>query len=167
MKFFTPELYVRLQQPRVADMDAADAAWEQAEATYERHLASTRDKLPDSALKLLDAPRLHDAEVLWMGQAGPFFAILLQLDPPHHSTVLLSYRGDRKPQFENDVVPAEFTTAIMQWMYDELHLGSQADCFRHSILFSNGSHLELEAREIHITTVDTLYAPSMPSKISA
>lgn len=167
MKFFTPELYVRLQQPSGSDMDAADAEWAQAESKYERHLASTRDKLPDSAQKLLNAPRLHDAEVLWMGQAGPFFAVLLRLDPPQHNTMLLSYRAVGKPQFDNNVVPAEFSQPMMQWMYDELDLGSQADCFRHSILFSNGSQLELEAHEVQITTVDTLYAPSFPSKIPA
>jgi len=55
----------------------------------------------------------------------------------------------------------------MQWMYDEIDLGSQAECFQHSILFSNGSELDVEATEVQIATVDTIYAPSNPSKIPA
>jgi hypothetical protein len=43
-------------------------------------------------------------------------------------------------------------------MYDEIDLGEQDGCFRHSILFSNGSQLELDARELHVVTLDTVYA---------
>jgi hypothetical protein len=165
MKYFTPELYVRLQRPDASSMDAADAEWEAAESKYESHLAAIRDKLPGSALKLLDGPRLHDAEVIWMGQAGPFFAILLKLEPPIHGTMLLSYRTANKVQFDKNVFPADFRASQMQWMYDEIDLGSQAECFRHAVLFSNGCELQLEASEIQIAIVDTLYASSMPSKV--
>ncbi|HVA46796.1 MAG TPA: hypothetical protein VNH11_10565 [Pirellulales bacterium] len=167
MKFFTPDLYVRLQRPDVADMDAADADWEDAEGRYERRLAAVRDKLPDSALKLLDGVRLHDAEVFWMGQTGPFFAILLKRDSPLSGTVLMTYRTVDKVRLNSNAFASEFRATLMQWMYDEVDLGSRPDCFRHSVLFSNGSQLEVEADEVQIATVDTLYAsnpkPCTPS----
>jgi len=34
-------------------------------------------------------------------------------------------------------------------------------------LFSNGNQLEIEATEIQITTVDTLYAPALVGSITA
>lgn len=160
MKYFTPDLHIRLQDASPARMDAADEEWERALAKYQRHLASIRAKLPSSAAEFLDQTRLHDAEVLWMGQALPFFGILLRLDPPSLATVGLSYFVVRDVRFEKPVVPPEFCSSRMQWMYDEIDLGEQDRCFRHSVLFSNGSQLDLEARELHVVTLDTIYAPS-------
>ena len=167
MKFFTPELYVRLQQTDGVAMDAAADEWDVATANYECHLAALQDKLPASALKLLDAPGLHDAEVLWMGQAGPFFAILIKLDVPPRSTLLLTYRTMRKVDFDHNAFPAEFRSSQMQWMYDEIDLGSETGSFRHSILFSNGGRLKIEASEVQSAIVDTFYSPLAPSKVPA
>lgn len=159
MKYFTSDLHVRLQDASPGRMDAADEEWERTLAKYQRHLASIRAKLPASATEFLDQTRLHDAEVLWMGQALPFFGILLRLDPPSLATVGLSYFVVRDVSFEKGVIPSEFCSSRMQWMYDEIDLGEQDRCFRHSVLFSNGSQLELEARELHVVTLDTVYAP--------
>ena len=167
MRFFTPELYVQLQGPDTTDMDAADSQWEDAAAKYERRLAAIREKLPDSALKLLDGSRWHDAEILWMGQAGPFFAILLKLDIPLHGTLLLTYRTVDKVHLNTNAFASEFRSPLMQWMYDEIDLGAAGNSFRHSILFSNGSQLEVEAHEVQVATVDTFYAPSLASKVPA
>ena len=167
MKFFTPELYVRLQQTDGGAMDAADAEWDAAAANYDRQLAALRDKLPVSALKLLDAPGLHDAEVLWMGQAGPFFAILLKLDLPPQSTLLLTYRTVCKVDLNHNSFPAEFRSSQMQWLYDEIDVGGEAGSFRHSILFSSGVELKIEASEVQSAVVDTFYSPLAPSKVPA
>lgn len=167
MKFFTPELYARLQRSDLSDVQAADDDWEKAEAQYERRLEAVRDKLPESALKLLDGPRWHDAEVFWMGQAGPFFAILLKLEPPLSATMLVTYRTVEQVCLDRAAFANELRASVMQWMYDEIDLGNRAGCFRHAILFSNGSQIEIEAGEVQITTVDTVYASSpMPCRIS-
>ncbi|HUY35832.1 MAG TPA: hypothetical protein VMV69_24025 [Pirellulales bacterium] len=160
MKYFTPELYVRLQRldPRV--MDAADAQWEQAGERYERRLKSIRSKLPPSALAMLGQTRLHDAEVLWIGHALPFFAILLRLDAAPRTTIGLNYFVVEPARFDEGTIPAEFCGSPMQWMYDEIDLGAEAHSFKHSILFSNGCHLELAAREVHVANFDTVYSGS-------
>lgn len=167
MKYFTPDLHLKLQLPGSVDMDAADAEWEAAEAAYEHHLAAIRNKLPSSSLKLLNGLRLHDAEILWMGQAGPFFAILLAVEPHHNPTVLLTYRTVGTFKFRAGDVSGNGRSAPMLWMYDEVDVGSQATSFRHSFLFSDGSELELEASEVQITTVDTIYSPTTSCKVPA
>jgi hypothetical protein len=167
MKFFTPELYGRMQRCDAQEMDAADAEWEDAVTQYERRLAMIREKLPESALKLLDGPRFHDADVLWMGQAGPFFGILAKLETPFHGTVLLTYRTVDAVQFDRDAFHTDVRSSAMQWMYDEMDLGRQDGSFHHSVLFSNGNELHIEAHDIQFATVDTLYAPRVQSKVPA
>ena len=158
MRYFTPELHVRLQAADPDRMDAADGDWELALANYQGRLKAIRSKLPPSARAFLDDTRLHDAEVLWMGQALPFFGVLLRLDPPSTATLGLSYFVTRDVRFQRQVVPSEFCGSRVQWMYDEIDLGEHDGCFRHSVLFSDGSQLDLEARELHVATLDTVYA---------
>lgn len=167
MKYFTPELYARLQATNPSAMDAADAAWQQAEEEYEHRLKAIRTTLPPSALKLLDEARLHDAEVLWMGRAVPIFAILLRLDIPSRATLLLSYFVTQSVQFQPDMMPSDLSNTVMQWMYDEVELGSRPRSFKHSVLFSSGCHLELEGTEVQIATVDTLYSPALVGSLSS
>lgn len=167
MKYFTPELYARLQDADPQRMDAADQRWEDALASYQRHVQSIGPRLPPSAREFLDRARLHDAEVLWMGQALPFFGVLLRLDSPSTETVGLSYFVVRDVSFQRDVLPREFCSSRMQWMYDEFDLGTEERCFRHAVLFSDGSQLDLEAREVHVVTLDTVYAQFDSARVAA
>jgi hypothetical protein len=167
MKYFTAELHVRLQDADPGCMDAADAEWERALASYHDRLESIQCKLPPSAREFLNQTRLHDAEVLWMGQALPLFIVLLRLDAPSAATMGLSYFVVRDVCFERQVVPQEFRGSRMLWMYDEFDLGEQDGTFRHSALFSDGSQLELEAREVHVATLDTVYAQFDSARLAA
>ncbi|MEX0702403.1 MAG: hypothetical protein WD069_09945 [Planctomycetales bacterium] len=161
MRFFTPDLYARLQGPGPSAMDAADAEWERAETAYAQHIRSIRPGLPDSVCELLDETRLHDAEVLWMGRSLPFFGILLRLDVPPHATLLLNYFLLAPPRLDTSALPPEHRTAGMQWLYDEVDsAGSRTAGFQHTILFSNGWELQLQAGEVHRVTLDTVYTPA-------
>lgn len=160
MKYFTSELYAALQTPDAAAMDAADARWVQAEQGYESHLSSIRATLPETAFKLLDEARFHDAEVLWIGQSGPYFGILVKLDN-HNDTRLLSYRVTGKVRLERDRLALDVQSSVMQWLYDEVDLGRTPNCFSHSVLFSDGTEVEIEASEVQIISVDTLYSPTL------
>jgi hypothetical protein len=55
----------------------------------------------------------------------------------------------------------------MQWMYDEVDRGKQDQSFKHSILFSNGCQLELEARRVQVTTFATVYSQSNREALAA
>ncbi len=48
MKYFTPELYLRLQERDSAAMDAADSAWNDAVERYDRSLQTILHELPAS-----------------------------------------------------------------------------------------------------------------------
>ncbi len=84
----------------------------------------------------------------------------MRLDTPPHATIGLNYFVVQPARFEKGAIPPQFCSPLMQWMYDEIDLDAKEHCFRHSILFSNGSQLELQAREVHVATLDTVYAPS-------
>lgn len=166
MKYFTPELHTLLQASDPAAMDAADEAWRHAEEDYERRLHVIRPRLPEAALKILDEARLHDAEVLWMGQAVPTFAMLLRLAAPPRPTLTVTYFVARSVEFQTNILSPDVGSMVMQWMYDEVDLGSEPGQFKHSVLFSNGSQLEIEATAIQIAAVDTLYSPLLVGSAS-
>lgn len=167
MKYFTTDLYSALQSPDAASMDAADARWAQAQQDYESHLSSIRGTLPKTACKLLDETRLHDADVLWMGQSGPYLAILVKIDSGNDTTKLLTYRVTDKVRLARNCLPVEVRSSVMQWLYDEVDLARMRDWFTHSIVFSDGTELKIEASEIQITSVDTLYAPTRAQQVPA
>lgn len=102
-----------------------------------------------------------------MGQAGPFFGVLLLMDGIHPTTELLSYRLAESVDLHDNRLPRQIASSVMQWLYDEVDLGTEANQFRHSVLFSDGSELAIEASEVQITSVDTLYAPTLANQVSA
>ena len=167
MKFFTPDLYVRLQASDTSAMDVADAHWEAAEANYEHRLQIIRPQLPSSVQSFLDSIRLHDAEVLWIGRASPRLSILLRLDRLPRDTILLTYEEAEIVSLEAGTFPKPFQGPTMQWMYDEIDLGPHPARFTHSILFSNGTEMAVEAAEMQISPIDTLYAPTWAASVAA
>lgn len=157
MKYFTSELYSRLQNPDPAEMDAADDAWRKAETSYRRKLQRIRLKLPKSAQSFIDEMRLHDADVLWIGRARNDLWVLLRPESSSPSTIRLSYIRPTDIQFDTHAFPGEYASSTMQWMYDEFDSGDAPDTFRHSILFSNGRSLDVQAAKLQIVSVGTLY----------
>src|SRR5207244_827640 len=74
MKYFTPDLYQRLQDfSSDAAMDAAEAAWEGVRRRYQRYLRRLFPTLPRGLKGLLEKFYLHDAEVLSMGEHDKTF----------------------------------------------------------------------------------------------
>jgi hypothetical protein len=77
MKYFTPELYIRLQDREPKAMDAADAAWTDASKRYDGYLQTILPELSSTVRQLLEGYYLHDAEILSVGRKGDAFVILL------------------------------------------------------------------------------------------
>jgi hypothetical protein len=157
MKYFTPELYARLQSSDPTEMDAADDAWRKAEASYQRRLQRIRAKLPKTVQAFIDEVRLHDAEVLWIGRARNDLWVLLRPESTSTSTIRLNYSRPTDIQFNTQAFPGEYVSSTMQWMYDEFDTGDAPDTFHHSILFSNGWSLDVAAAKLQIVPVGTLY----------
>jgi hypothetical protein len=122
MKYFTPELYIRLQDDTEEGMDAADASWEQARARYQRRLRQIHPRLPKGLHELLENHYLHDAEVLSMGRRGHTFVIGLRLDTPPRELLILNYRLTEEPIINKEALPAAYRSGHVEWMYDEVGL---------------------------------------------
>jgi len=155
MRYFTPDLFVRLQnlQDRTASED-----WERAVEKYDTYLRSVRSRLPRSLRRIVEELYLHDAEVLCMSRRGNTLSITLQPEPPGESLLVLDYSLVADPEINHSALPAEHRTDYVAWLHDEVKIErslSAATCqkpkkhgraignssvpvYSHKILLSNG-----------------------------
>jgi hypothetical protein len=159
MKYFTPELYSRLQDMSSDKaMDAADAAWEQARQRYHRSLKRLMRAMPRGLAFLLENFYLHDADVLSMGQEGKQFVIVLRLDVPPRELLVLNYRLTAKALINTTALPFREGCHPVQWMYDEVGLvRGKKGPFMHSLLLSNGWEVVLRLSDIDVFRGQTVY----------
>ena len=61
MKFFSRDLYARLNSSREEEVDEATARWEEAVSGYEAYLETVREEMPSHVRTLTDTYH-HDAE---------------------------------------------------------------------------------------------------------
>src|SRR5436309_3127980 len=121
MKYFTPDLYQRMQDCGSEQaIEAADADWERAATRYRRHLRRIWAGLPKGVRTLLDNFYVHDADVLSMGQQGQTFVMVVRLDAPPNELLFLHYRLTREPVIEKGAFVAKGVSGPVQWMYDEV-----------------------------------------------
>lgn len=159
MKYFTPELYIRLQDCEPGAMDAADTTWEDAAQRYDSYLQTILPDLPPAVRQLLDGYYLHDAEVLSAGRQGDTFVILLQLDVPPNDLLYLTYTLTADPLINRSALPAEHRSPRMTWQYEELEVCGSGETrhYRHAILFSNGWEIQVSFRDVRLATVQPIY----------
>jgi hypothetical protein len=146
MKFFTPELFVRLNSDNDDEIDQAEADWEAARKKYQKHFKRIEAKLPRPLVKLCNAVPLHDAVVERPRHLA--WTVYENDDRGEHSWTILSVR---QPDAAYDLVyldPVEpsqlnrlvdspvFTEENVIWLYDEVSY--QRGICMHEILFSNG-----------------------------
>ncbi len=158
MKYFTPDLFVRLQNFDPSSMNAADAEWEAAEERYEQRL---RDLGPAVApvLKQFEGLLLHDAAVLGISRRGDQFVIVLQKDVPPRDVVTLTYTLAAEPFIDRDAFPDPHRSGRMQFLYDEFDLAAEGEgsALAHSILFSNGWEIRLAFRDVQVASAQPIY----------
>lgn len=159
MKYFTPELYTRLQDREPEAMDAADAAWTTAAESYDNYLQTIQPELPPDVRQLMAGYYLHDAEVLSAVRQADSFVFLLQLDVPPHDLLSITYTLTGEPLIDHSAFPAEYRSSRMTWQYEELEMCSQGNHwhYRHAILFSNGWEIQVPFREVRLATVQPIY----------
>ncbi len=168
MKYFTPELFSRLQNFDPGAMDAADADWEAAEARYEDRL---RELGPAVApvLKRFEDVLLHDATVESISRRDDQFVIVLHKDVPPRDVVTLTYTLAGEPFIDRNALPPELRSQVMQFQYDEFDVERRGDLtyWTHSILFSNGWELRLPCRDVQVTLAQPIYPLSPAAAQSA
>jgi len=168
VRYFTPELYERLQNFDPAAMDAADSEWEAASARYEQHLQELGPAMAP-VLKRFESILLHDAAVLGISRRGDEFDIVLLKDLLPRDIVTLTYLLTGEPFVDKDALAPKYRSLVMQYEYDEFDLAVEngQNYFTHSILFSNGWEIRLRFRDVQVTLAQPVYplpGVSFPSK---
>jgi len=160
MKYFTPELWLRTQSG--ADSQTflkAYEAWERRIDAYEEQLARIipQDRRYLHLRRFALQESLHDAVV-----QGCWFAtqyrlnLLVRPEPPAELLVLLEYTLVGEPIVNRNVLPAEYCTPQVRWMYDEFGLlegaaSSDEPVFTHNILLGNGCELTICFRRFEVS----------------
>ena len=165
MKYFTPDLYARLQVFDDASMNAADADWEAAVMRYEAHLQA----LGESVGRLVDKFQgvlLHDAKVLSIAKRGNRFTIVLRKDLPPKDLVTLNYTLTAEPFIDKAAVPHGRHAAGMWFEYDEFDVVHEGDMptFEHAMLFSNGWEIRLQFDDLQISMAEPVYLTPVASE---
>ncbi len=168
MNYFTPDLFVRLQnlQDQTSNED-----WERAVEKYDDYLRSIRSRLPRSLRQIVEEFYLHDAEVLCMSQRGKTLSVTLQLEPPAESLLVLNYSLLGDPEINRSALPAEYRADYAAWLYDEVEVerplprearqkgkknGRATDdrrvpVYSHKMLLSNGWEVSVRFRSLRLS----------------
>jgi hypothetical protein len=159
MRYFTPELYLRLQDfSSDKAMGAADRAWDEAVRRYRRLLRRVLPELPRGLRSLVEDFYLHDAEVLSMGRKGQTFVMVLRLDVPPRELLVLTYRLTGEAVINAAAFAPQGDSGPAQWMYDEVvPVRGNSPHWSHSILLSNGWEVRLRVSDVEVVRTDTVY----------
>jgi hypothetical protein len=168
MKYFTPELYVRLQEFDTDAMDRVDAEWEAAQERYEERLRELGAVLQPFAQRLENV-LLHDATVRTITRGQDRLTIELLTDRSPKEVVTLTYSLAGEPFINRNALPEQHRGGMMQYQYDELDVLETVGpaCLTHSILFSNGWEMRVPFRDLHVAVAEAIYPVQFPETGSA
>ena len=159
MKYFTPELHVRMQDfASDATMDAAEAASEAAGQRYDAHLQALAPEMPPW-YRQFDDLLLQGAQVWAIGRSGDQFLMVLHKEIPPRDVVVLTYTLTREPFIDREALPPLYRSGVMDFLYDEFDLVREKGEKHgvHSILFGNGWEIRLQFPDVKVTTMEPLY----------
>jgi hypothetical protein len=179
MQYFTPELFVRLQDLRD---DGATAAWDRSVRDYASSLEPLLPGFPRELRQLAKGIVLHDADVLSITQQGDVLSVVVQPEE-ERGVLILAYTLVEAPRVERAVIPPPDCTEHAAWLYDELVLAEpvpgppswqtaqdrvrgdgRATVYAHDILLSNGWELLLKFRRFKLLRPQTLFPVPRPAE---
>ena len=185
MKYFTPELFVRLQDcQNQAEFRSVNAEWEHAARQYSAHLQEIHPRLTDGLRRFVTRGSLHDAHILDIGTTERLVTLILQEEVASR-LLSLTYALVAAPVIERNAFPSEHQSPERLWLYDELDIdpdmlynpklriqekvkdlpSSAGDegwqpIFLHSILLSSGWEISLRFHRFTETRTTSLFRPS-------
>ncbi len=166
MKYFTPELFVKLQAGEDGAMEAADLAWENASDRYSRRLRKIKAALPPPIRDFIEGYYLHDAEVLRIARLDDSFILEIRPESPPQELLFLIYSLVQPPTIEHDVLPGEYCSQAVRWLYDELDVIRGGQGFSHEILLSNGWQVRIRFRDMQLLAANDLMAEATSQTIA-
>ena len=165
MKYFTQELYMRMQNPR--DQEACDE-WDRRVNSYEAELDRLMPALPESVKQFVTKINLHDANIRSMGLADSKLTLTIALEPPSTRMVTLTYTLTEPPKILRETYDAGFCTPYAEWVYDEIGREDMSGSLTHQILLSNGWEVRLKFRALEIAWSEALLpVPVHPARQTA
>jgi hypothetical protein len=142
MKYFTPERWLRFQDPRDKQVFfSAHEEWQEALRTYRRKLRQILRRSPNRLKRFAESECLHDAMVLAIWQGRSRLNVILRPDMPTQEVVVLTYTLLADPLIDPSALPPEYRTKHAAWMYDEIGTEKRENgkmVFTHTVLLSNG-----------------------------
>ncbi len=186
MKYFTPELFIQLQEcDTPSDVPALSARWENAVAAYRANLEVVRPRMRGALLRFVQRGSLHDARVLDIGVAERKVTLVVQ-EEVAPTLLFLTYSLVDAPEIDRSALPEQHRSPDPMWLYDEFDLEAQlvfhprsrilervtdvpaADgnewksIFLHSILLSNGWEVRLRFHALTVTRTNSLLRSDVP-----
>lgn len=158
MKYFTPDLILRVGTSDPAGANAADAEWDRRLEEYEKHREAILLRLPEH-VRQYEGLLLHDAQVWCMTRQGDKLTMIMRKDIPPRDVVQMIYTLAADPVINPAALPREEFARGMQYLYNEFDM-TQEDAptvYTESILFSNGWEMRLEYTDVHVTLAQPLY----------
>jgi hypothetical protein len=190
MRYFTPPLFIRLQEcPDAEAFVAVNAAWEQAAQQYWAHLQQLGPRMSPELQRFVGWGSMHDARVLEIG-ATPRRLTIVLLEERAPRLLSLTYSLVDAPVIDRAALPPEHQSLPTLWLYDEIDRDSEMlfnvklrvqnrasavtapassedgwrPIFLHSILLSNGWEIRLRFHRLAATrTISLLHAAESPS----
>ncbi len=167
MKFFTAELYGRVNSADEHVAQAACKEWEVALAAYAIEQAKTFAAFPEIAAEFISKVCFHDAEVVAHEFAAPpppsqyhvnggmFYSFFLRDENFFYAVNCLLRRPAQTRQVEAAVFQAGHAGSGLFWLYDEFiteNDGKGGQALYHNILLSDGREITLPLTNIKFNT---------------
>lgn len=157
MRYFTPELIVRVASE---DDDVGIPAydeWEAALAKYRRRIEKILGALPAEAHRFREERVcLHDARLVRMGRHGDRFLMVLDAEPPATTTVNLEFTLVGDPVIDPKALPYGGSGDFAMWMYEEFDIDRRGNCW-FEVLLTNGWSVKVQFSDFRFAVYERLF----------
>jgi hypothetical protein len=140
MKYFTPDMFVRLNSGDNAVARRAESEWEKAAARYRTCFRRIAPELPEELRRFCTELDPHDAEIIGLTKRGapsPRRRSAELFARQRNKLLILTYSLAEKPTMEMPLESSVFYNEQPIWLYDEIAV-VRPGVFSHEILISNG-----------------------------
>src|SRR5690242_15818269 len=148
MKYFTPKLFERTNDPDFESAYQASLEWQTLVGKYLNSLSRWIDGAPKNVRKLADEFYGHDGQIIGQTQIGTSFSliVLTEFDLWQINYRLIAEPGSTPPITSHACWCHE---PIKCWLYDELSRLPNGN-YRHQILKDDGSILQIDFSDVQL-----------------